>query len=61
MTKKQSDDEFLIEEDIKTAIQIIYGKRLFDIFDKLAEVLGDQLTFDEINEGLRPDLGELND
>ena len=58
--RKQSDDEFLIGEAVKTTIQIFYDRGLFDNYDNADEVTNDYLLIDD-NERRRPDLEELKD
>ena len=43
----QQPEDVLIEKTVKTSIQILYDKGLFDIYDKADEVLKDYLLIDE--------------
>ena len=45
---------------MKTTIQILYDKGLFDNSNKADEVLKEYLLIEE-NERRRPDLGKIND
>ena len=58
LSNKQSQEEVLIEQAVKTTTQIVYDKELFDIYDNADEVLKDYLLF-ENNERRNPDLEEL--
>ena len=52
-------EEVLIERAVRTIIQILYDKGLFDIFDNANGVSRDYLFFEEVNERRRPQLQEL--
>ena len=54
-------EEVLIERAVKTTIQIIYDKVLFDKYDNVDEVIEDYLLIDEVNEKPILDLEEVND
>ena len=53
--KKQSEEEALIEKAVKSFIQVLYGKRIFDKYDIAVEVLKDYLLI----EKPRPNLEEV--
>ena len=57
---KQSE-EILFQRAVKTIMQILYDKGLFDNYNYSDEVLKDYLLIDEGNERRRPDLEALND
>ena len=57
---KQPVYEILNESAVKTTIQTLYDKGLFDNYDNADEVLKDYLLF-EVDERRRPDLEKLND
>ena len=54
---KQSVEEILIQRAVKTTIQILYDKGLFDNFQNAEEVLKDFL----FTTRRRPDLEKVND
>jgi len=54
---KQSIEDILIQRSVKTTIQILYDKGLFDNFQNADEVLKDFL----FTTRRRPDLEEVND
>ena len=54
---KQNVEEILIQRAVKTTIQILYDKGLFDNFQNAAEVLKDFL----FTTRRRPDLEKVND
>ena len=54
---KQSVEEILIQRAVKTTIQILYDKGLFDNFQNAQEVLQDFL----FTTRRRPDLEKIND
>ena len=53
---KQSVEDNLIQGAVKTTIQILYDKRLFDNFQNAEEVLKDFL----VTTRRRPDLEKVN-
>ena len=57
---RQSDDEFVIEKSVKTTTQILYDKRLLDMYDNAQELLKEYLLI-ELKERCRPDVKELKD
>ena len=57
LSKKQSVEEVLLQRAVKTTIQVLYDKGLFDKYDNADEVLNDVLFV----EKRRPDLQEVND
>ena len=54
---KQNIEEILIQRAVKTTIQLLYDKRLFDNFQNAQEVLKDFL----FTTRRRPDLEKVND
>ena len=54
---KQSVEEISIQRVVKTAIQVLFDKGLFDSFQKANEVLKDP----SFTTRRRPDLEEVND
>ena len=54
---KQSVEEILVQRAVKTTIQILYDKGLFDYFQNAEEVLKDFL----FTTRRRPDLEKVND
>ena len=57
LSNKQSVEEVIIQRAVKTTIEKLHDKELFDIYDNADEVLIDFLFV----ERRAPDLGELND
>ena len=59
---KQSVEEILIEKTLKTTIQVLYDRRLFDTCNhgNAHEVKKAYLLF-EVNDRRRPDLEKIND
>ena len=57
LSNKQSVEEVPIRRTVKSTIQILYDKGLFDNYDNVDEVLKDFLFV----ESRRPDLEEVND
>ena len=53
--KKQSDEEFSNEGDVKTIIKILYVSGLFNRYNNADVVLQDYQPI-EVNERCRPDL-----
>ena len=56
-SNKKSEEEVLNERAVKTTLQIIYDKRLFEKYDNADEVLKKYL----LSERRRPSLEKLND
>ena len=54
---KQSVEEILVQKTVKTTIQILYDKRLFDNYANADKVLKDFL----FTTRRRPDLEKVND
>ena len=54
---KQNVEEILVQRAVKTTIQILYDKGLFDTFQNADKVLGDFLFITR----RRPDLEKVND
>ena len=52
-------EQVLIGIAVKTTIQILHDKGLFDIYYNAHEVLKDYLLIDEVNERRRPDSEEI--
>ena len=57
LSNKHSVVEVLIQKDVKTIMQTLHDKKLFDNYDSADPVLKDFLFV----ETCRPDLEELND
>ena len=61
MPNDKQSGEVLIQRAVKTTIQLLHGKKLFDIYDYADEVINNFLHFDEVKERCRIDLDELNE
>ena len=59
-SNKKSEVEFLFEKAVKTTVQKLHDKGLFDSYDNADGVLKDYLLT-KVNERRRPDLDPLND
>ena len=56
---ERHNGEVLIEKAVKTTIQILYDKVLFDTYDNADEILKDFL-FIEVNDRRRTDVNQIN-